>query len=312
MVNPDPVLRFPAPSNHCKVCEIPALQGNSPAALQLRSQLRRVGPYFRTALLTGETGCGQEDVAHALHQYSPVADRAFTMLTTAEAERRFTSNEAPAEDTPAEGLLYLPEVDRLTRDAQAGLLKLLRDRSAPRIVAYARRGLRPLVSAGTFSPELAGTLGALRVALPTLRERAQDIPEFIRVYLRCAADTVHSRPVYLAEGFPDAAMRYPWPGNFTQLRIAMGWLVENRAGSSLRPEDLRAAIEAIALTPPAEAPSEPRLVPLDHVVQEHIRSVLVACNGNKLRAAEVLGISRSTLYRMLEMPLDSGSFALAG
>jgi transcriptional regulator of acetoin/glycerol metabolism len=92
----------------------------------------------------------------------------------------------------------------------------------------------------------------------------------------------------------------------------MGWLVENRAGSSLRPEDLRAAIDAISLTAATEVPSEPRLVPLDHVVQQHIHSVLIACNGNKLRAAEVLGISRSTLYRMLDNPLGSGSFALAG
>jgi two-component system response regulator HydG len=308
----DSVLPFPASAPSCKVCEIPALLGTSPAALQLRSQLRRVGPYFRTALLTGESGCGQEDVAHGLHQYSPVADRPFALLPAAETERRFAAQNLQTSTDAPEGLLYLPEIDRLSRDAQAGLLKLLRDRSAPRIVVYARRGLRPLVSAGTLSPELAGALGALRITLPTLRERAQDIPEVLRHFLRCAADNLHSRPVYLAETFPEAAMRYAWPGNFTQLRLAMGWLVENRAGSSLRPEDLRAAIDAISLTPPSEASAEPCLIPLDQVVQQHIRSVLVACNGNKLRAAEILGISRSTLYRMLESPLGSGPLALAG
>jgi len=75
-------------------------------------------------------------------------------------------------------------------------------------------------------------------------------------------------------------------------------LLERGAGETLHADDLADALEAVAQMQPVAA--GPRLVRLEQVVQEHIRAVLIACNGNKLRAAEVLGISRSTLYRMLE------------
>src|SRR5262249_43754781 len=95
-----------------------------------------------------------------------------------------------------------------------------------------------------------------------------------------------------------AISEYTWPGNLDQLRSALSWMLEHREGA-LTPADLQAAIAEVRAE--AEAVETPvRMVPLDHIVQEHVRAVLIGCNGNKLRAAEVLGISRSTLYRMLD------------
>jgi DNA-binding NtrC family response regulator len=279
------------------------LLGDSVAVTHLRAQVQRVGPYFRAALLTGEPGCGDEAVARALHAASPMADRMFLRLTARESETRFARREGPGKAF-TEGMLYLPEIERLSPEAQAGLLRLIRERSpqTPRLVAYSPRGLRAMVSAGAFSSDLAAMLGVVRVGLPPLRERAGDIAALMDLALGQAASSAGMTVIGLAPGFIEAAERFDWTGNLEQVLATARWLVEHRAGGVLRAEDLCVAVKALARQPES-GPPQVRMVPLDQVVQEHIRAVLVGCNGNKLRAAEVLGISRSTLYRML----DAGS-----
>ena len=287
----------------------PILAGTSVAATQMRSMIRRVAPHFRTAVLLGEEGCGDEQVARALHLLSPAKALPFVVLDAAEAERRFARPETSA---AGEGLIYLPEVARLSRAAQSGLLTMLQGASAwqhqpaqggigrgmVRVVAFAGRGLRPLVSAGSVHSELAGVLEALRLALPSVRERADDVPQLLAQVAQRVAEELGVQPAELGDDLLDAAGRFEWPGNLNQMRAVMRRLLERGAGETLHADDLADALEAVAQMQPVAA--GPRLVRLEQVVQEHIRAVLIACNGNKLRAAEVLGISRSTLYRMLE------------
>jgi DNA-binding NtrC family response regulator len=292
-----------------------SLFGNSVASTQLRAQVRRVAPYFRSLALTGEPGCGDESVAHSLHQLCPAHDRPFVPLTALEAEERFASDDS---EPAREGLIYLPEAERLSRPAQTGLLRLLRAQGpkGTRIVAFVGRGLKPYVSAGYFSAELAGSLASLRIGLPSLRDRSSDIPLLIHYRLqhlrmKQSEQGLAVRPMYLSEAFLEAAVRYAWPENLIQLHRAVDWLMEHRAGQTLTSADLDAALETVSQRP-VQRSEAARLIKLDKVVQEHIRGVLLACNGNKLRAAEVLGISRSTLYRMLDAGDIADPMLLAG
>lgn len=275
------------------------LAGSSAAMAQLRGQLRRVAPYFRTALLTGERGCGEAIAARILHQMSALHDRPFLELTPSAAELRFNSRGLPTGQL--DGMLYLPQPHRLSRSTQVLLLRLLREHGpqAPRMVAYAERGLRSLVSSGSFSADLADALGALRITLPALRERAEDIPALLTHMLQAIAEKRSSRAPELAPNLLEAAMRHPWPGNLVQLHSAAVGLSNRTGASALQAADLIAVLSAVPDAQPRER-RETCLMRLDDVIQEHIRSVLSACNGNKLRTAEVLGISRSTLYRMLD------------
>jgi DNA-binding NtrC family response regulator len=286
---------------------------------QLRGQVRRVAPYFRTALLAGERGCGEEAAAHILHQLSPRAHQSFFELTTAEAGVRFgTLNYS--ESVTKEGMLYLPHPEHLPQIAQAALLRLLRERGsqAPRIVAFAERGLRPLVSSAGFSAELADSLGAIRITLPSLRERREDIPQLLTQILHELAALSADTPPQLAPDLLDAAMKLPWPDNFAQLYAAAAGLMQLAAKPFLHADDLETVLGAIPQPQPHER-RDIRMVRLDDVIQEHICAVLFACHGNKLRTAEILGISRSTLYRMLEaqaqpalLPLSPQTLRIAG
>ncbi len=267
---------------------------------QLRGQIRRVAPYFRTALLIGERGCGEEAAARILHQLSPLNHRPFVNLTPAEADLLF--GEHPTPDTfAANGMFYIPRPERLPRTAQTALLRLIRKRGpqAPRIVAFAERGLRPLVSASGFSSELADCLGALRIAIPPLRDRREDIPQLLAHILQGISTQSGSALPQLAPDLLDAARRLPWLGNLNQLHAAAEGLIECSARLILHASDLESVLGAIPQPAPHDR-REVRMMRLDDVIQEHIRAVLFACNGNKLRTAEVLGISRSTLYRMLD------------
>jgi DNA-binding NtrC family response regulator len=288
-------------------CPSPAtwLDGSSPAMTQLRNQIRRVAPYFRTALLTGERGCGEEAAARILHQLSPRANDPFLVLTPAEADRRFSPESLPA-NLASEGMLYLTRPERLPMAGQIALLRLLREHgsNAPRIVVFAERGLRPLVTAAGFSAELAESLNALRISLPPLRERQEDIPELLTRMVQDFAALSGNPPPQLGPDLLEAATKAPWPGNFSQLHSAATALTELAAKGVLGAEDLERVLGAIPQPAPVDR-RELRAARLDDVIQEHIRAVLFTCNGNKLRTAEVLGISRSTLYRMLEAQAPS-------
>jgi DNA-binding NtrC family response regulator len=282
------------------------LAGSSAAISQVMGQIRRVAPYFRTALFTGERSCGEEAAAQALHKLSPMGHRPFVTLTAEEAEQRL-GGKSEYDALAVEGMLYIPQPERLQPFAQKALLRLLRERGAqaPRLAAFAERGLRPLVSIGTFSAELAESLGALRVTLPPLRDRTEDLPELLREMLCDQADQMQMTAPPFGADLLEAGKKHAWPGNFDQLRSVSLRLLERGAKGPLHAEDLRTVLGAMP-EPVRRDRREARMVSLEQVIQDHVQAVLISCNGNKLRAAEVLGISRSTLYRMLESQPATG------
>lgn len=282
------------------------LIGPSPAMARLWSQLRVLAPHFRVALLTGEPGCGAEAVAQALHDLSSFAGTPLVRIRAAEVERQLRHPGTLFGNAPR-GALFLADIDRLAAAGQQIVLRLLKLRRHRRIavIASTNADIRTLSSAGTLSSELFASLTSLRLQVPSLRERVQDLPLLTHQFLQ-AESKRQSRPLPLLDsGFLSAVTEYTWPGNIDQLRGAIAWMVEHCEGP-LGAADLHAAIaEVRAEITDQDLPV--RMVPLDHVVQEHVRAVLIGCNGNKLRAAEVLGISRSTLYRMLDAAPVSGT-----
>ena len=281
------------------------LIGPSPAMARLWSQLRLLAPHFRVALLTGETGCGADAVAQALHDLSPFAGTPLIRVRAADADRQLR-HPGSLFGNSTRGTLFLPDIDRLSSASQQVVMRFLRLRRHRRIaiVAATAVDLRPLVSAGTFNSELFANLSSLRLQVPSVRERVEDLPLLTHQFLQAEATRQGRLVPQLDSSFLTAVCDYTWPGNLDQLRSAILWMLEHCKGM-LTVADLHAAItEVHAEAEAAEAPV--RMVPLDHVVQEHVRAVLIGCNGNKLRAAEVLGISRSTLYRMLDAASVAG------
>jgi DNA-binding NtrC family response regulator len=293
------VLRFPPPrSTTVAYTGDEALLGPSAAIARVWSQIRRVAPHFRAAVVTGEPGSGAEVAARSLHALSPVCHLPFAILEAAHAESLFAVNSI---HTVCEGLIFLPDVDKLSPVAQRGLVRKLRVRGrAPlRVVAATATELRASVSAGRFSAELGEILGAVRIVLPPLRERTEDIPLLVtQVGNRVAGHLSVLLPA-LAPSFHQAAAAFAWPGNLAQLEQLFSQLLQDHEGTTLTAEHFAAATVQ-APEAPSLVPTPTRMLRLEDIVQEHIRAVLIACHGNKLRAAEILGISRSTLYRMLD------------
>jgi DNA-binding NtrC family response regulator len=306
-----PGSRFPdaSPTEAPEALQI--LVGPSPAAAHLWEQIRRVAPHFRTALLTGEAGTGADAVARALHDLSPSPWRTFNTLAPAQAEEFFARR--ALHSAPVDGTLFLTGIERLSRQAQSGLLRILRHRGPHplRLIVFASNGLRAAVSAGLFSSELASALTAVRIAIPALRERSQDIPMLLSHLLQHRAQALGKPAPPLTPAFLNAVTGYVWPGNLDQMATVLDHLVRNGNGDPLLASSLEEAIAESVQASPGAHP-EARMVKLDQVIHEHIRSVLFGCNGNKLRAAEVLGISRSTLYRMLEASVQAEPLSLAG
>ena len=303
-------LPYRAPSNSSAELSL-TLLGPSPAMAQLWTQLRRVAAHVRTVLLTGEPDCGQEAVARLLLDLSPHSHRTFLTLSAAEAENRLL-RPAGLVSFPSDVLVFLPDAHKLSRSAQDALLRLMKMRRARpfTVVAATAEDLRSLVAVGRFSPELADALGAMRLALPSLRERAEDIPMLVSHLLATHSAEGRRRAPNTSEDFLRAAMAHPWSGNLRELSQVLAWLCSHADGDVLHAADLHRALASRPASRAAE-PGLPRMVSLDTVIQEHLVAVLSACHGNKLRAAETLGISRSTLYRMLDTAAAAHTEALS-
>ena len=302
--------------------------GSSKALRSVFEFISRVAPTDAGVLILGESGTGKELVARAMHRQSSRVDRPFVIVncaalaeSLAEAELfghargAFTGADTarPGRFLAADGgTIFLDEVGELPEPIQAKLLRVLESGEiAPvgeagvrnidvRVVAATNRDLAAEVARGRFRRDLYYRLNILRVELPPLRQRPEDIPllmeHFVRFLgARCGRPNLQFSPELLKR-----AQSYPWPGNVRELKNAVERMVILCDGETLSERDLPPEIggDARSMAQPADGGGWAR--PLAEVERAHIAAVLAALEGNKKRAAEVLGIDRSTLYAKLK------------
>jgi DNA-binding NtrC family response regulator len=301
--------------------ELRELVGESAAMQQLRTQIQRLGPHFRTVLLRGEAGTGKALVARALHGLSSHASGPFLILRcapddTGEAALPFDERMAVALKESHRGTLYFDRICMMPAPAQYGLLKALqrRDRARgpivvhgleARIIAGSSEDLRVQVATGKFYEELYRRLSMVEIELPPLRERQADLEVLANFFLRRYASRF-GKPIERITAEALGRLRsYHWPGNVEELKRRMFRAVVENSGGWI--EEMHVASLAPAMTPAdANIPASSTL--LHEVVEQHVFRVLKGCLGNKVKAAEMLGISRSTLYRMLDAGVQAGKF----
>ena len=307
----------------CALEDYTCLTGESFAMRSLRAQLRRAAPHFRIALIIGETGTAKETVALALHRLTADSDVTFVSHNAAsllsalkEVSSRPAAINFAESGTPApQSTLFLNDVGRLNHAEQTELLSALKRVASlrggpdrPRLIFSTGRDLRSLSGAGHFDRNLYRMISAVEILLPPLRSRPEDIPLITAGLLSRA---VRSGSISAAAFDGRALSRlqcHDWPENVRELERVVE-LARQHAGDAVD-----GVIEAMHLPQLGEftrSTSQPRIESrvdrLDDVIQNHVFDVLLRCSGNKVRAAERLGISRSTLYRMLDASSSSSS-----
>jgi two-component system response regulator AtoC len=273
--------------------------GVSAAWRKLLMQAQMAAPYVQLATIEGEHGSGKHTLARYLFSRSPLAGSSFQRR---DAREWLVSDADPA---TLAGFTYLDRVDLLAPPGQGlllSVLKSLQDRPAGRsvLLASSQTSLRQMAAQGLLLPDLAFRLTAVRFAIPPLRQRREDIAPLAQALLDRICTRYQQRPVIMAPGSLARLLQHSWPGNVRELASVLETALLEAVNGIIRPDDL-------ALPSGLESPSELRQGPvahsdslnLDAVVQHHVQYVLDLNRGNKLRAARQLGISRSTLYRIL-------------
>jgi DNA-binding NtrC family response regulator len=291
--------------------------------VRLRTQLQRLGPHFRTVLMTGETGTGKELAARELHRFSPHAEGPFVVFDAASVGEAVIEWQGSAEALPTaaddmdsllraahRGTLYFDQIGEMPAAMQAQLLHVLQQREriargsngtregGARIIGATSQDLRALMSLGRFREDLYYRIATVEVALPPLRERVEDVPALTRYFLeRCGAWLGRDGGRITGEAL-DRLMQYAWPGNVRELEnLVLRGLMESRDGA-IDVQHVDRILDGAGESRSKDASHG--AVRLQEVIERHVLHVLKCCGGNKVRAAEELGISRSTLYRMLD------------
>ena len=255
--------------------------GTSPEVQRLRLQVERIAPHFRMALLTGESGVGKRAIAQKMHRASPAASHPFIVIDSTEFARQC---QPPA----ARGTVYLPGLDSLHPASQGRMLRAIKSlHRETRVVVASQHDLRGLVSAGRLRHDLFESIGTLEIRVPPLRSRVEDLNLIVLAMLKRLSTS--DAPADITPDALLALVQHRWPGNLEELLSTCETLT--RTGTLITQTDLPHFERLPAPAPPAR---------LEQAIHRHVMDVLQSCSGNKLRAAEALGISRSTLYRMLE------------
>jgi len=300
------------------------LVGKSPAMVAVYKLVARVANSDATVLITGETGTGKEQVARAIHQASQRAKEPFVAVDcTALPETLFESELFGHErgaftgahsqrrgmlEAAGSGSCFLDEIGELSPALQAKLLRALQEKAIrrvggnqtiplrARIIAATNRDLARLVRQHAFREDLLYRLDVMRVDVPPLRERPEDVPLLIEHFVNKYGDR---------EGAPTIAPEtmavlcaYDWPGNVRQLENIIHRALAVSPGATIFPEDLPLQIRG-SKGAPGETTDSP-VMNLKQLKKRHVLEVLDQVGGNKLRAAQILGIDRRTLYRILE------------
>ena len=303
--------------------------GASPAAMETKRQARRASQVDTTVLLLGETGTGKEVLAQAIHAASPRAHGPFVGVNIAaipeallEAEFFGTAPSAYAgTDRRARegkfvaangGTLFLDEVGDMPVATQAKLLRVLQEKEIEplgsnrvakvdvRVIAASSVDLRQMVSMGRFRSDLYYRLSVLPIALAPLRERIGDLEALCDHVLEDIARRSGRPPREITPTALAVLSAYSWPGNIRELRNVLEQVTLNSDNPRLSAEEFTLVLPRVASN--ARSGERPTLKLADVVADAErsaIRSALAAAEGKKVLAAELLGISRATLYQKL-------------
>ena len=262
---------------------------------RLRKQVERLGPHFRTVLVRGESGTGKELAARALHERSEAAGEAFVVCHVATIGNEVDHHLDSLMKSARRGTLFFDTIEEMPLRAQDRLLWAMERKMYTRIIASCRQDLKTLAASGRFRGDLYHRLAMVEITLEPLRERAEDISALVMYFLSRSSRLCKKTVTTIAQEAMGQLTEHEWLGNVRELEDAIRTGVLECEGSVLKVEHLVSMTEKNGGS--AETPQPMRL---QEVVERHVSQVLKGCAGNKLRAAELLGISRSTLYRMLE------------
>ncbi len=327
--------------------------GHSASLKEVIDRVKLVAPSKATILVEGESGTGKELIAQAVHQASPRARAPFIAVHCAALSESLLESEIFGHERGAftgaterrigrfesadGGTLFLDEIGEISASTQVKLLRFLETKAIERVggskpltldvrlVAATNRSLEQMVRDGKFREDLFFRLNVVRIAMPPLRQRTEDIPLLLNHYIKAFSDENKVPPLTVEPGALRYLQSYPWPGNVRELRnFAENAVVLHRGGklteyelepkfrgeatwsapsASLSPQVQAASNAAAAAgggqTPP---PSSSNSAPTYSVAENEkrlLREALIKARGNRTKAAELMGISRRTLHRKL-------------
>jgi two-component system nitrogen regulation response regulator GlnG len=342
--------KTPVEETSTEARRIPEMLGQAPAMQEVFRAIGRLSRSSMTVLITGESGTGKELVARALHRHSPRASKAFIALNTsaftadlleselfghekgsftgADAQRRGRFEQADG------GTLFLDEIGDMSPQLQTRLLRVLAEgefyrvggqvpvRVDVRVIAATHQALEERVKQNLFREDLLHRLNVIRIEVPPLRQRREDIPELLMHYLAEAATELGVEPKTLTPEAAAALSNFDWPGNVRQLVNACRRLTVTAPGREVKAEDIPADLGGAPgpaklqdewtrqLTNWAEKRLAAGETPLlDDAMPEFertlIRAALRKAEGGRQEAAKLLGWGRNTLTRKLkELAMD--------
>jgi DNA-binding NtrC family response regulator len=305
-------------------CNFEGIVSRSPLMLEVFARVRRVAPHFRTVLVSGATGTGKELVAHALHRLSPVASNPFVVCncsaiveTLIESELfgyvkgAFTGanqDKLGVFEYANHGTVFLDEIGELPLTAQGKLLRILQNHEIQRVgspvprtvdvrvIAATNRSLRTMVKEGTFREDLYYRLTMAEITLPRLADRREDLPLLQRHFVEKFA-TEYKKPVTGITRRAQARLAvHSWPGNIRELENVIGNACMMVDGTIIDIADLPAQLRSQTGDILGQDES---MISLEELQKRHMMRVLERVGGNKAQAAEILGISRATIYQFL-------------
>lgn len=301
-----------------------SIVGNSKAMAQVVELARKVAVTDTTVLLTGETGTGKEVFAQAIHQGSKRSRKQFVAINCSAFSKDLLESEMFGHRAGAftgattdqkglfeeahQGTIFLDEIGELALDLQAKLLRVLETgvfirvgdtkptQVDVRVVAATNRNLEEEVKAGRFREDLYYRISVFQLHLPPLRERVADIPALVAHFLQYFAAKTNQPVPTVAPGVMEQLQLHQWKGNIRELKNAI-----ERAVILADERGIQLSCLPIAFNQP-QPDQHKTLTAFDlaSAEKQHISKVLGHTNGNKTKAAELLGIALTTLYRKIE------------
>lgn len=301
--------------------------GNSPAMQKLFRIVAKVASTRHPVLITGEPGTGKEIVARAVHANGPFATSPFVpvdcdSLEDGRLEVELFGSEAPYATgidgllaSAEEGTLYLAEIASLTQRLQSRLLRTLEHRQIRpaqgsgaipfrgRLIASSSHNLELAVEQGRFRKDLFYRLNVVNLRVPPLRERMEDLPALVESFLQDHRREYKLDFIFSDHGW-DSMHTYDWPGNIAELQALVARACAVSESSLLHFEDFSTQVKnftnAQQVSPKMENSGQAPVLSLEQLERQAILQALQSLGGDKVQAARVLGIGKTTLYRKLK------------